>query len=428
MTSDETISPDERVASQLARFRAGLNDVLASNAFYRGRLAGIDPAAIRTLEDFRRLPSTTKADLVRDQAEHPPFGTNLSFPLERYIRVHQTSGTAGTPLRVLDTEESWRWWARLWGYVYRAAGVTSADRVYFCFGFGPFIGFWSALEGAREIGALAISGGGQTTLERLRGIVDLSATVVLCTPTYALRMAELARQEHIPLAESSVRVTIHAGEPGASIPETRARIESAFGARAVDHTGASEVGATGFSCEARDCVHLIESEFIVEVLDPSTSAPAREDGEGELVLTNLGRWGQPAIRYRTGDRVRLGRGRCACGRTFVRILGGILGRVDDMITVRGVNVFPSAIENVVRGFSEIAEFQIEVRTERGMDELGLRVELRDGLASGELCRRIAERLHADLALRCAVDAVAPGSLPRYELKARRVVRRDPGSR
>lgn len=422
MTSDEAISPGERLAAQLRRFRRGVAKVLATNRFYAPKLAGLAAADIRTLDDFRRIPFTTKADLTRDQLEHPPFGTNLTYPLERYVRVHQTSGTTGTPLRVLDTEDSWRWWAHLWAYVYRAAGVTPADRVYFCFGFGPFIGFWSAFEGARAIGALAISGGGQTTVERLRGIVDLGATVVLSTPTYALRLAEVAREHAIGLSRSDVRVTIHAGEPGASIPQTRARIEEAFGARAFDHTGASEVGATGFSCAARDSVHLIESEFIAEVVEPLTGRPVPAGGDGELVLTNLGRWGQPAIRYRTGDRVRPAWDTCSCGRTFMRMVGGILGRVDDMITVRGVNVFPSAIEGIVRRFPDVAEFQLELRTERGMDELSVRVEVVGGGAAEELCRRIADRIHVDLSLRCRVEAVAPGSLPRFELKAQRLVR------
>jgi phenylacetate-CoA ligase len=423
MTADESATGEERASAQLQRLRAGLADVLATNAFYRRKLAGFDPRDLRTIDDLRGLPFTTKSELTQDQLDHPPFGTNLTYPLSRYVRLHQTSGTTGQPLRFLDTEESWRWWSRLWQYVYRAAGVTREDRLYVCFGFGPFIGFWSAFEGARAMGALAISGGGQSTSERLRAIAELGASVVVCTPSYALRMAEVARGEGLDLAGLAVRVTIHAGEPGASIPETRARIEDAFGARAFDHTGASEVGATGFSCEARDCVHLIESEFVVETLDPATGQPSREGSEGELVLTNLGRWGMPVIRYRTGDRVRPASGRCACGRTFVRLMGGILGRLDDMVTVRGVNVFPSALEAIVRRFPEVDEFQIEVHPNRGMDELRLRVELRDGAGAADICRRLAERIHADLALRCAIEPVAVGTLPRFELKARRLVRR-----
>jgi len=422
MSDEESLSAEERLAKQLARLRAGIGDIITTNAFYRRKLAGVDPRSIRRLDDVRALPFTTKRELVDDQLASPPFGTNLTYPLSRYVRVHQTSGTTGAPLRVLDTAESWAWWARLWRGVYRAAGVTAEDRLYFCFGFGPFVGFWSAFDAARDLGALAISGGGQSTAERLRGIRELGATVVLCTPTYALRLAEVARAEGIDLAGSSVRVTLHAGEPGASIPATRARIEEAFGARAFDHTGLTEVGATGFSCVARDSVHLIESEYVVEVLDPTSGVPVDDGEEGELVLTNLGRWGWPVLRYRTGDRVRPLHGTCSCGRTFVRVVGGILGRVDDMVTVRGVNVFPSALESIVRRFPEVEEFQLEVYRDRGMDELRVRVELRDGADRDTLATRIRERLHADLSLRCSVEAVATGSLPRFESKARRLVR------
>ncbi len=419
----ERASRDELAEHQLARLRAGFREVLATNAFQRRKLAGVAPDDIRSLEDVSRLPFTTKAELAEDQAARPPFGTNLTYPLARYVRLHHTSGTTGRPLRVLDTEESWRWWTELWLYSYRAAGVTAADRVFFAFSFGPFIGFWSGFDGARALGALAITGGGQNTVERLRAMRDLGATALVCTPTYALRLAETAVAEGIDARAIGVRRSIHAGEPGASIPETRTRIEEAFDARAFDQCGLSEVGATAFSCDARDGLHAIESEFIFEVLDPRTGEPVPEGSEGELVLTNLGRWGMPVIRYRTGDRVRPRTGACACGRTFLRLMGGILGRVDDMITVRGINVFPSALEGIVRRFPEVDEFRIEVYTARAMEELRVLVEARgDEDMVRSLCRRIADSVHADLTLRCAVEAVPLGTLPRFELKARRLVR------
>lgn len=412
---DETWSDDERRAHQRARLAAMLPEVLATNPFYRRKLGErVSP------DEWSALALTTKGELSADQAEHPPYGTNLTYPLERYVRLHQTSGTTGQPLRILDTAESWRWWSDIWLRVYRAAGVTAADRVFFAFSFGPFIGFWSAFAGAQALGALSISGGAQSSAERLAAIGATRATVLLCTPTYALRLAEVARDEGIDLVGSSLRVAIHAGEPGASIPATRARIESALGVAAFDHTGATEVGPTGFSCDARDGVHLVESEFLVEVLDPATGV-SREDGEGELVLTNLGRWGSPAIRYRTGDRVDARRGRCDCGRTLVKLSGGILGRVDDMVTVRGVNVFPSAIESIIRGFEEIEEFRIELSQERGMDALRCTIEPgADG--AGDLAGRVAEAIHRGLGIRCDVDLVAAGSLPRFEAKAKRFTR------
>jgi len=407
----ETWSEDERRAGQRARLGAMLREVLASNAFYRRKLG---PSV--SVDDWSRVPFTVKTELTADQAEHPPYGTNLTYPLERYVRVHQTSGTTGRPLRILDSAESWEWWKETWQQIYRAAGVVPSDRVYFCFSFGPFIGFWSAFAGAELLGALCISGGAQSSAERLAGIIDTGATVLVCTPTYALRLAEVARDGGIDLARSKLRVSIHAGEPGASIPATRDRIESAFGVRAFDHTGATEIGPTGFSCVARDGVHLIEGEFLVEILDPD-GVTAREEGDGELVLTNLGRWATPIIRYRTGDRVRAVRGRCSCGRTLVKLEGGILGRVDDMVTIRGVNVFPSAIEAIVRRFEEVVEYRIEVFEERGMDGLRCVIEPRGG-ADG-LAERVVHAIHEGIGVRCVVELVGPGSLPRFEMKAKR---------
>ena len=390
--------------------------VVRSNAFYRGKLG---PSA--SAESWSELPFTMKHELSADQAAHPPFGTNLTDPLDRYTRLHQTSGTTGKPLRLLDTAASWEWWKETWRFIYRGAGVTAVDRVFFCFSFGPFIGFWSAFAGAEHIGALAISGGAMSTAERVTAIVATQATVLVSTPTYALRLAETARDEGIDLSRSALRVTVHAGEPGASIPATRARIEEAFGATAFDHTGATEVGPTGFSCEARDGVHLIEREFIAEVLTADGSVT--DEGDGELVLTNLGRWCSPAIRYRTGDRVRAVRAACSCGRTLVKLEGGILGRVDDMVTVRGVNVFPSALEGIVRRFDDVVEFRIEAYTERGMDALRCTIEPRAGVDAAGLARAVREAIHRDIGVHATLDVVEPGSLPRFELKARRFTRR-----
>lgn len=417
----ETWSADERQRYQEQRLQRLLTEVReAGNRFYRTRLP-----AHASVADWAAIPFTTKAELSADQAAHPPYGTNLTYPLERYVRLHQTSGTTGMPLRILDTAESWRWWAETWQYVYRAAGVTAADRAFFCFSFGPFIGFWSAFAGAERLGALTISGGAQSTVERAAAIIATGATVLLSTPTYALRLAEAARDAGLDLSHSALRVSIHAGEPGASIPATRDRIEAAFGVRAFDHTGATEIGPTGFSCSARDGVHLIESEFYVEVIDPITGLAA-EQGEGELVLTTLGRLGAPVIRYRTGDRVSAIRGRCACGRTLVKLVGGILGRMDDMVIVRGVNVFPSAFEAILRRFPEVVEYQVETYTDRGMDALRCTVEPLPGCDAAGLAREVGDAIHRDLGVRAAVALAEPGSLPRFELKARRFVRTTSG--
>jgi phenylacetate-CoA ligase len=402
----EVFGDADRRRAQWARLSARLPELQRDNAFYRAKL----PKAAR---DLRDLPFTTKTELSEDQAAHPPFGSNLTYPIERYVRLHQTSGTTGRPLRLLDTAESWDWWRECWQPIYRAAGVTARDRIFFAFSFGPFVGFWSAFAGAERLGALCLTGGAMTTIERVASIVATEATVLMCTPTYALRLAEAAHEEGIDLARSALRVSIHAGEPGASIPATRERIEKELGVEAFDHTGATEVGAHGFSCSARDGVHINESEFIAEVLDTRTGE-ARDEGEGELVLTNLGRWCMPVIRYRTGDRVTAVRGSCSCGRTLLKLAGGIAGRVDDMVTVRGVNVFPSSIEAIIRRFDEVGEYRVELATVREMDELHCTVEAPAGIAE-----RVADAIHRELGIRCKVETVAPGTLPRFEMKAKR---------
>lgn len=412
----ETWSDAQRKAAQRERLVPMLAEIVATNPFYRAKLG---PAA--SVDAWRELPFTTKGELSADQAAHPPFGTNLTYPLARYTRVHQTSGTTGKPLRLLDTPESWQWWKETWRVIYRAAGVTAADRVFFCFSFGPFVGFWSAFAGAEHVGALAISGGAMSTSERVAAIVALRPTVLVCTPTYALRLAEVARDEGVDLTRSALRVSVHAGEPGASIPETRQRIEESFGVTAFDHTGATEIGPTGFSCAARDGVHLIEREFVAEIR--AADGSVADEGEGELVLTNLGRWGSPAIRYRTGDRVRARRGPCACGRTFVKLEGGIQGRVDDMVIMRGMNVFPSALESIVQRFDGVAEFRIEAYTERGMDALRCTIEPRQGVDADGLARAVGDAIHRDIGVRAEMAVAAPGTLPRSEGKARRFSRR-----
>ena len=416
----ETAPREQLAALQWRRFGAMATDVLAGNAFVqrKWRDAGVRTAGdLRSWDDFHRLPLTRKREFVDDQAANPPFGTNLTYPLERYVRIHQTSGTTGAPIRWFDTQSSWDWWARCWGFVLRGAGVTPEDRVFVPFSFGLFIGFWTGFEGARALGALAIPGGGQDSPTRLAWMEALGVTVLVCTPSYALHLAEVARERGVDLARLGVRTTVHAGEPGAGIPAVRARIEDAWHASAFDHAGMTEVGAYGYECAEQAGLHVNESEFIAEVIDPATGAAARE---GELVLTNLGRIGSPVIRYATGDRVKVADGACACGRTFLRLEGGILGRLDDMLIVRGVNVFPSAIEGVVRRFPAIDEFQIEVFRDGQLDEVRVLVEAGDD----RTCAGLQEALRVGIGIRLDVAPVPPQSLPRWELKARRVVRRD----
>ena len=409
---------EERQAAGLQRL---LTSILPTNEFYRKKFARADWQRI-TPAQLQKLPFTTKSELVEDQREHPSFGSDLTFPLERYVRIHQTSGTTGQPMYWLDTEESWNWWAECWKVVFEAAGVRAGDRIFFAFSFGPFIGFWAGWEGARKVGALAISGGAQSTAQRLKSIVDYGATVLVCTPTYALHMASEAKKGGMDLAkDSAIRITVHAGEPGASIPSTKKLIEESWGAKCYDHAGATEVGAFGFECQTQPGgIHVNEDEFIAEVVNPLTQQPVDPGSEGELVITNLGRLGSPVIRYRTGDLVRPGLQPCACGRPFILLEGGVLGRADDMTIVRGVNVFPSAVENVLREFSEIEEFRVEVSAQNLMQEIRLILEPHPNEnAVHELAERVGLRMRERIGLRPQVETVTPGTLPRFELKAKR---------
>jgi phenylacetate-CoA ligase len=371
-----------------------LDTILPSNRFYAQKAASGG--------DF----FTTKQELIDDQAAHPPYGTNLTFPLERYTRFCQTSGTSGHPLRWLDTPESWNWMLDNWDRVYESAGITAKDRIFFAFSFGPFLGFWTAFEAATRMGALAIPGGGMRTAVRLQTILENCATVLCCTPTYAIRMAEEAAEEKIDLSVSNVRRIVVAGEPGGSIASTRAHIEKLWpGASVVDHHGMTETGPVSYGCPVRPGVlHVIESSYVVEVVDD------------ELILTNLGRIGSPLIRYRTGDLVHAVRGKCPCGTEDIALEGGILGRTDDMVVVRGVNIYPSAIEEILRS-EGISEYRVEVRTDRALTQLHIQIE-----AESSASTRLEAALTNAFSLRIPVASVPIGTLPRFEAKAKRWIR------
>ena len=322
-----------------------------------------------------------------------------------------------------------------WRVVYRAANVTRADRILFAFSFGPFIGFWLASEAATEIGCFCLPGGGLSSGARLRAIIDHGVTVICCTPTYAIRLAEIAAEESIDLGARRVKTLIVAGEPGGSIPKTRERLQRLWpGARVFDHHGMTEVGPVTYECPARPLVlHVMECAFLAEVIDPATGEAVAPGATGELVLTTLGRIGSPLIRYRTGDLVKVATSDaprsarhappCPCGRSDLALEGGILSRVDDMIVVRGVNVFPSAVEEIIRGFPEIAEYRVEICSERALTEMKIQIEAPgEAIASSKLARRLEKALLETLSLRVPITLVSPGTLPRFELKAKRWLR------
>ena len=407
------------------RLHALLRIASVRNAFYRRKLAAarVDVNALTLPADLTALPFTTKAELVDDQAASPPWGTAFTDPLERYTRYNQTSSTTGRPLRWIDTPESWQWMLDCWKAVYRAAGVTSRDRVFFPFSFGPFLGFWTAFDAATQIGAHAIPTGGMTSEQRLGLIAALAPTVVCCTPTYALRLLDVARNEsgRDPLAAGAVRVIIVAGEPGGSIPATRQRIERGWGARVIDHHGLTEVGPISFEClEGPGFVHVNEQEYIAEVVDPSTGDPVPDGRQGELVMTNLGRTASPVIRYRTRDIVVRVSEPCPCGRTLSRLAGGILARADDMVCVRGVNIYPAAIEAIVRTVREVVEYRATIQSAGALGTLSVEIEV-DAADPKPVAGLVESKLRDALGLTVPVTVAEPGTLPRFDMKARRFI-------
>jgi len=425
MADDPPSTCSELEALQLEQLRSLVAELFPANQFYSRKLqsAGVTFDVSSGVDFSARFPFTTKAELVADQLAHPPFGTNLTYPLNRYTRFHQTSGTSGAPLRWLDTPESWEAMLECWAEVFRAAGVGAGDRVLFAFSFGPFLGFWLAFEAAARLGALCLPGGGLGSAARLRMMQANRANVLCCTPTYALRLAEVAEEERIDIQELGVKAIIVAGEPGGSVPTTRAKLESLWpGARIFDHHGMTEVGPVTFECPARPgLLHVMESAYYAEVIDPATGQPA---SKGELVLTTLTRTGSPLLRYRTGDRVQCRMPNaghrmtvCECGRFDLALEGGILGRVDDMIIVRGVNVYPSAIEGIIRGFAEVAEYRVHVSAKQALTEMRVEIELVTGVAAQALTTKLEQMFQKAFALRVPVIVVAAGTLPRFEMKA-----------
>lgn len=429
MTPDGSMTRETIRQRQLDALRRLLVEIVPRNPFYGPilREAGLD-GQISDLEQFTaRMPFTRKELLVEDQRRHPPFGTNLTYPLDCYCRFNQTSATTGgSPLRWIDTAESWQWMVDNWKQVYQAAGVTRQDRLYFAFSFGPFLGFWTAFDAATQLGCLSIPGGGLSSLARLEAVRDNGVTVVLCTPTYAMRLAEVAAEERFDMRSLRVRRIVVAGEPGGSVPVVRERIERAWhGATLFDHYGMTEVGPVSCQCpDQAGSLVIVEPSFLAEVVDPAGARPVAPGEVGELVLTTLGRAASPLLRYRTGDLVRRPVEPAAGGERYGMVLnGGILGRTDDMVVVRGVNLYPAALDEVLRSFKDVAEYRVELHTRKAMTEIHLCVEPIDaGIDGRQLARSIEDGIRSHFHLRAPVSISPPGTLPRFEMKARRWVR------
>lgn len=410
---------------QLQTLKQLLATCLESSAFYADKIksAGID-ASLTNLNDFyQSMPLTTKAELVADQNGHPPYGSNLTEPVDHYTRFSQTSSTTNTPLRWLDTPQSWQGMIDNWKQVFQAAGVNKNDRCLFAFSFAPFIGFWLAFEAASQLGCLSLPAGGLSSSARLKMIMDNRVTVLCCTPTYAIRLAQVTQSEKVDLAGSSVKTIIVAGEPGGSIPATRNHIESLWpGAKVFDHHGMTEVGPVSFACcENPTNLHVMENAFIPEILDPVTHKTTEPGQTGELILTTLIRTASPLLRYRTGDLVKaVTNNPCGCGRFDLTLEGGILSRADDMVIIRGVNLFPSAVEAVLRTMPDLVEYQVVVDRNKALADIKIKVELASAIDNEKRwLKSVENKLRDAFALRIPVTIVDPGALPHFEMKAKR---------
>lgn len=397
------------MSSQLQKLNDLIHAILPANRFYAEKLGPL--GNLTSLADFTdRVPFTTKEELAANHELHPPYGTIHTFPLARYHRFHQTSGTRGRPLIWLDEPEGWSWILDNWEWVWRGAGVKAGDTAFFPFSFGPFLGFWAGFEAATRMGVRAVPGGGLSSEDRLQLLVRSQSSILCCTPTYALRLAEVGEKINLPVSSLGITKIIVCGEPGGSIPEVRERIEAAWQARVYDHHGMTEIGPISVSSEAdSDLLLLRHDSYFCEVIDPANGTPTAFGETGELVLTTLGRYGSPLLRYRTGDLVQpVGH------EDHFALRGGVLSRTDDMVVIRGINIHPSSIDAIVRSFPDIAEYQVEIDQRPALAELNLTVE-----STAETASALAQKLRSTFTLRIPVTAVAPGSLPTFEVKAKR---------
>ena len=428
---NETLPRDEIRRLQTYKLRQMAEWSYAKSPFHRRRFdeAGFRPEQIQTIDDLRRIPFMTREEWMQSLIEYPMFGDLPATEHTHAVRYHLTSGTSGrTPIRVLDSMKDWEWIAEMWCYGFWGFGVRPEDIIYFAFGYGSFIGFWGAHYCSEKLGALVIPGGAQTTEQRIKQIVEMGVTTVCSTPTYALRMWQVATEMGVNLATGSkVNKLILSGEPAGSIPAVKRQLEEAWGAKCGDTAGMTEVGTIMiFECANQPGgTHIIEDHYIEEVINPDSGEPVGYGELGERVVTSFGRGFIPVLRYRTKDMVvKVPSTMCTCGRTTDLYEGGIRGRWDDMKLIRGTNVYPRAVESIVREFDAIDEFQIYISHEGIRDEIAIKLELKPGREAEwqELEVRLRKALaEAHEGLHFQIVLMEPNTLPRFELKAKRLV-------
>jgi phenylacetate-CoA ligase len=428
---NETLPRAELQGLQLLKLQRLCTWAYEHSPFHRRHFesAGFHPDQIASLDDIRRIPFMTREEWMDSQVQQPLFGDLPATEQRNAVRYHLTSGTTGrTPIRVLDSTKDWDWISEMWCYGFWGFGIRPEDTVYFAFGYGSFIGFWGAHYGCEKIGALVIPGGAQTTEGRIKQIVEMEATTVCSTPTYALTLWQKAQEMGIDLASSKVNKLILSGEPAGSIPAVKQQLERAWQAKCGDTAGMTELGTIMiFECAHQPGgTHIIEDHFIEEVINPDTEEPAGYGELGERVVTSFGRGFIPVIRYRTRDMVmKVPASTCSCGRTWDIYDGGIRGRWDDMKLIRGTNVYPRAVEAIVREYAVIEEFQIYIwRKDDRQDEITIKVELTPGQETewSKLQPALAKDLsEAHEGLRFNLEHMDRGALPRFELKAKRLI-------
>lgn len=422
--------PREKLAThQLERLKAQLSYVHANSRFYseRHKRLGWQPGDVKTLDDLRALPVTRKANYVDAVNDAPPWGTQLAAPLDAVVRVHFSSGTTAKPAPDCWTQRDLDRWSDLYARMAYSQGVRKTDVFQCLFSLSWFVGGLGGMASYTKIGATCIPAGSVDSQRQVRTIFDYGTTAVCATPSFAVHLIEVARGMGLDLRDSKVARIALGGEPGAGIPATRSLIERGWNAQAYDAYGSLEFQPIAWECAEKAGSHLAEDFALAEVLDPETEQPVPDGTPGVLVLTHLDKEACPLIRWWTGDVVVRDPSPCACGRTHARLAGGVRGRADDMLIVRGVNVFPSAVEEVVRATPGTTGEYLIVLDKDVSDHAGfltgikLRVE-RAPDSPSNLTVRLTDALRAALQVRAVVEVVEPGVLPRTTHKAKRILR------
>ena len=425
----ETLPQEKIQALQLKKFRRILEWAYNNSPFYR-RLyqdAGLEPGDIKRFEDIQRVPKIEKGMMREVQQRAPfPYGDMLSVPLEQVTAFRQTSGTTGTPVYQAETWTDWEWWSESWCYILYAQSYRDTDRVFIPFGYNIFVAFWAGHYAAEKLGCEVVPGGVLDTQARILKMQELRCNAFMATPTYVLGMADTARNKLgiDPAKDLNIQKITCAGEPGASIPTTKKRMEAAWGAKVYDHIGATEIGAWSYECtEQPGGLHVNEALFLVEIEDIETGEIITDPGkEGKMVITALDRIAKPCIRFDSKDVIRWADYECDCDRTFRLIDGGVVGRADDITKVKGVLLAPTAIEEVVRSFSELGdEYEVVVSKRGDVDNILLKIEILPGKEGEQesILFRLKDQLRVKTNLGYQIEVHPFGSLPRYEVKAKR---------